>query len=223
MMSLHRVGSTLAFVLAASAPLAAQTPAQNDSAVKAAAKTSALPLMTPRPLRFSTDEASWISLDVSPDGKTIVFDILGDLYTLPITGGTATRITSGAGWDQQPRYSPDGRQIAFVSDRNGSKNLWIANADGSRPRILTKSERINFASPIWSADGQYVIASRAGQLWMYHKDGGSGFQLTGLRADGAPATGPAPPPHSAAATSGNGRYLWVNVSGNVQPTLASGI
>ena len=98
------------------------------------------------------------------------------------------------GWDQQPRYSPDGSQIVFVSDRNGSKNVWIANADGTKPHIITKSERINFSSPIWSADGQYVIATRAGQLWMYHKDGGSGVQITGLRPDGAPAAGGAPAP-----------------------------
>jgi Tol biopolymer transport system component len=215
----------LALALAA-APLAAQTPAQNDSSARAATRTSSLPLATPRKLSFATDEASWISLDVSPDGKTIVFDILGDLYTLPIAGGTATRITSGAGWDQQPRYSPDGKQITFISDRNGSKNVWIANADGSRPRALTKAERINFVSPIWSADGQYVIAGRTGQLWMYNTTGGSGVQLTGLRAEGAaPTAGPGggTPSHYGAAPGGNGRYLWVNVSGGVPSTLATAL
>jgi len=156
MTPLRLLASSLALALAVESRLAAQTPAQNDSSIRAAARTSGLPLLTPRKLTFTTDDASWISLDVAPDGKTIAFDILGDLYTLPVTGGT--------GWDQQPRYSPDGKQIAFVSDRNGSKNIWIANADGSRVRILTKSERINFASPIWSADGQYVIAGRAGPL-----------------------------------------------------------
>lgn len=214
---------TLALALAA-APLAAQTPAQNDSSVRANARTSSLPLITPRKLSFSTDEASWISLDVSPDGKTIVFDILGDLYSLPIAGGTATRITSGPGWDQQPRYSPDGKHLTFVSDRNGSKNVWIANADGSRPRALTKAERINFVSPIWSADGQYVIAGRTGQLWMYNVDGGSGVQLTGLRAEGAaPAAGPGggTPSHYGAARTNDPRYLWVNVSGGVPSTLAT--
>src|SRR5688572_13887166 len=135
MKSLRLPGSILAIAIVIAVPLAAQTTAQNDSAVRAATRTNSLPLITPRTLSFTTDEASWISLDVSPDGRTIVFDILGDLYTLPIAGGTATRITNGAGWDQQPRYSPDGARIAFVSDRNGSKNLWVANADGSRPRI----------------------------------------------------------------------------------------
>ncbi|HEU5220079.1 MAG TPA: hypothetical protein VFU23_15575, partial [Gemmatimonadales bacterium] len=221
MPSLHRPGFTVALALLATVPLAAQTPAQDDSAAKAATKSSSLPLITSRSLKFTTDEASWISLDVSPDGKTIVFDVLGDLYTIPISGGTATRITSGAGWDQQPRYSPDGRLIAFVSDRNGSKNLWIANADGTRPHILTKSERTNFSSPVWSPDGQYVIATRTGQLWMYHKDGGSGLQLTGLRPEGAPAGGNLPS-HYAAAPSGDSRFLWVNVSGAVPPVFALG-
>ena len=222
MMSLRRLGSTLAITILTGAPLGAQTPAQNDSAVKAAARTNSLPLITTRKLSFTTDEASWISLDVSPDGRTIVFDILGDLYTLPIAGGTATRITSGPGWDQQPRYSPDGTQIAFVTDRNGSKNVWIANADGSKARALTKSERINFASPIWSADGQYVIAARTGQLWMYNRDGGSGVQLTGLRPEGAAAAPGAGPSHYGAAPGGDARYLWVNVSGGIPATLASG-
>jgi Tol biopolymer transport system component len=210
------------FTLASAALVqaSAQTAAQNDSAAKAATRSNGLPLITSRSLKFTTDEASWISLDVSPDGQTIVFDILGDLYTIPIAGGKATRITSGMGWDQQPRYSPDGSQIVFVSDRNGSKNVWIANADGTKPHIITKSERINFSSPIWSTDGQYLIATRAGQLWMFHKDGGSGVQLTGLRPDGAPATGGAPTPtHLGAAVASDPRYLWVNVSGNVPSTF----
>ena len=213
----------LALALSIAAPLAAQSAAQHDSAVKAAARTRALPLPTPRPLSFTTDEASWISLDIAPDAKTIVFDILGDLYTLPIAGGQATRITSGTGWDQQPRFSPDGKRIVFVSDRNGSKNVWIANADGSAPRIITRSERINFSSPIWSADGKYVIAGRTGQLWMYNVDGGSGVQLTGLRPEGAGAAAGAPASHYGAAPSNDPRYLWVNVSGNVPTTLASGV
>jgi Tol biopolymer transport system component len=211
-----------AFALAAFVtpkPALAQTPAQDDSAIKAATRTNSLPLIMTRSLKFTTDEASWVSLDVSPDGRTVVFDILGDLYTIPIAGGKATRITSGPGWDQQPRYSPDGSQIVFVSDRNGAKNLWMANADGSRPKAVTKSDRINFSSPIWSADGQYIIATRTGQLWMYHKDGGSGLQMTGLRADGAPAGGPPPPQHLGSARSNDARYLWVNVSGNVPSTF----
>ena len=202
--------------------LGAQTAAQNDSAIKTAAKTNSLPLATPRALKFTTDEASWISLDVAPDGRTIVFDILGDLYTLPIAGGKATRITSGTGWDQQPRFSADGSQMVFVSDRNGSKNLWIANADGSKARPLTKSERLNYSSPIWAPDGQYVIATRSGQLWLFNKDGGSGLQMTGLRPD-LTASAPAPvASHYGAAPSGDARFVWVNVAGTVPPAFLAG-
>lgn len=151
--------ATLACVAHASL-LQGQTPAQNDSSARAAARTNSLPIINTRNLKFTTDEGSWMSVDLSPDGQTVVFDLLGDLYTLPIAGGKATRITHGAAWDQQPRYSPDGKQIVFVSDRNGSKNLWIANADGTRPKALTKSERLQFVSPIWSADGDYVLTTR---------------------------------------------------------------
>ena len=209
-------------------PVEAQTPTQNDSSARAAVRTSALPLIATRTMKFTTDEGSWISVDLSPDGRTIVFDLLGDLYTLPSAGGTAKRIVGGAGWEQQPRFSPDGSQIVFVSDRSGAKNLWIANADGTKPRAITKADRINFSSPIWAPDGQYVIAARSGQLWIYHKEGGSGLQMTGLRPDGAAPAAPAPgapggaaPQHLGAALSNDARYLWVNVSGTVPSTIVA--
>src|SRR5687767_5220739 len=103
-----------------------------------------LSLATPRPFKFTTDEGTWMSVDVSPDGRTLVFDLLGDLYTLPIAGGKAVRITSGQAFDAMPRFSPDGKHLAFVSDRNGSSNLWISNADGSRPRQLSRTERFTY-------------------------------------------------------------------------------
>ena len=202
-------------VLSASVQLAAQSSVQNDSSAKAAAKGSTLPLIPARNMRFTTTEGTWISLDLSPDGQTIVFDLLGDLYTLPVAGGAATRITSGAAYDQQPRYSPDGKQIVFVSDRNGAKNVWVANADGTHAHALSKVDRQNFASPIWTPEGQYVIVTRAGQLWLYHKDGGTGLQMTGQRAVGVATTAPAPPPHIGAAFGNDPRYVWVNVTGPV--------
>src|SRR4051794_36909662 len=57
-------------------------------------------------------QGTWLSLDVSPDGKEIVFDLLGDLYTIPFAGGEAKALTHDIAWQMQPRYSPDGRQIA---------------------------------------------------------------------------------------------------------------
>ena len=111
------------------------------AAVAQAGPAQDLPLEPTRRLRLTTDEGTWMSLDVSPDGETIVFDLLGDLYTVSIEGGQASRITEGMAFDAQPRYSPDGRSIVFVSDRNGSDNVWIANADGTNPRKLTSDER----------------------------------------------------------------------------------
>jgi Tol biopolymer transport system component len=150
-----------------------------------ARKKSGLPLQPDRTIEFTTDEGTWLSLDVAPDGKTILFELLGDLYTVPIAGGEAKAITTGLAFDSQPSYSPDGKTIAFVSDRDGADNLWIAGADGSSPRVLTKDKESLFASPAWTPDGEYVLASRqpqhpwnAFELWMYHTRGGSGVQVT---------------------------------------------
>ena len=116
--------------------------------------------MTTRKVEFDTHEGTWISLDVSPDGNTIVFELLGDLYTIPVAGGTATRITSGPAFDSQPRYAHDGKHIVFLSDRSGAENIWICDADGKNPKALTKGPNNLYASPIWTPDGNYILASR---------------------------------------------------------------
>ena len=156
-----------------------------------------LPLKPTRPLRFTTDEGTWMSLDVSPTNRTIVFDLLGDLYTLPIEGGKATRITSGQAFDGQPHWSPDGRSIVFTSDRTGAENLWLVAPDGSHLRALTREQGRAFISPTFTPDGRYVVASRNGttpgyNLYLYHRDGGTGLQLTGTAAPTAPTGGNAP-------------------------------
>jgi len=147
---------------------------------KKPAKKPGLPLKPERKIEFTVDEGSWLSLSVSPDGNTILFDLLGDLYTVPISGGGATRITSGLPFDSQPIFSPDGKLIAFTSDRDGSDNLWIANADGSDPKQLSKDKNGDFISPSWTPDGEYVLVSRSPEglgtheIWMYNIHGGAG-------------------------------------------------
>ena len=208
------------------APLA-QTKAQNDKAAADALKNKALPLLTDRALSFTTSEATWLSLDLSPDGKTIVFELLGDLYTLPVTGGEATRITSGQAYDMQPAFSPDGKRLVFISDRNGSENVWISNADGTKPRAITTTERENYMSPTWAPDGEYVIAAKGAQLWIYHESGGSGVQMTGVSSGAAPAAGPGGPGGAAApailgpAFGKDPQSLWVNIRGNVRAGLTA--
>ena len=148
-------------------------------------KAEELPLKPDRRIEFTTDEATWTSVDVSPDGRTIVFDLLGDLYTLPITGGIAHRIVGGHSFDFHPRFSPDGKQIVFVSDRAGAENLWLCDADGLNPKPLTKGRNQWFLAPSWTRDGEFVLASRATEilgafaLWMYHREGGTGIQIAG--------------------------------------------
>jgi Tol biopolymer transport system component len=148
-------------------------------------KSDSLPLKPERTFRFDTDEGTWISLDVSPDGKTIVFELLGDLYTIPVSGGEARRITRGLPFDSQPRYSPDGKRIVFLSDRDGAENVWTCDADGSKLEQVTRGKTALYASPVWTPDGDYVVVSRLDdplganyQLWIFHKDGGTGLSLT---------------------------------------------
>ncbi len=145
-------------------------------------KNKNLPLETGRTFEFDLNEGSWMALDISPDGKTIVFDFLGDLYTLPIEGGEASQITSGFPFDYQPRYSPDGKELVYISDESGGENIWTYHFETQEKKQITKGNSNRYQSPEWSPDGKYMIASkRSGanlhKLWLYHKDGGSGTAL----------------------------------------------
>src|SRR5688572_18236440 len=214
----RRLLAALAVVLLTSYAPLVQTRAQNDKAAADAVKNKGLPLLTERSLTFTTSEATWLSLDLSPDGRTIVFELLGDLYTLPVTGGEATRITSGQAYDMQPAFSPDGKKLVFISDRSGSENVWISNADGSKPRAITTTERDNYMSPAWAPEGDYVIAAKGAQLWIYHESGGSGVQMTGVSSgpSSAPGAGAAAAPAILGPAFGKDpQSLWVNVRGKI--------
>lgn len=162
-----------------------EPPGPADKAQRPRTRPQSLPLKSDRTVEFTTDEGTWISLDVSPDGRTIVFELLGDLYALPIDGGEAKAITSGMAFNSQPSFAPDGKLVAFISDRSGYENVWVARPDGTEARPLTRDKQSQFASPTWTPDGQYVIASRqpqlpwgAFELWSYHVRGGSGVAIT---------------------------------------------
>lgn len=136
---------------------------------------------------FETREGTWMAVDVSPDGQRIVFDLLGDIYVMSINGGEATLLTGGAAYDVQPRFSPDGTRIAFTSDRDGLDNLWIMNTDGSGLKQVTREKERQVNNPVWTPDGQYLVGRKhyrntrslgAGEMWLYHRTGGDGLQLT---------------------------------------------
>ncbi|MFL3655468.1 MAG: hypothetical protein ACJ04P_10385, partial [Halioglobus sp.] len=132
-------------------------------------------------INFETNEGSWMSLDVAPNGEYLVFELLGDIYQLPITGGNAKSIIDGRDFASQPRFSPDGKQLVFVSDRSGEDNLWLANTDGSGLTQLSQRNDGELISPAWSRDGKTIyvsqLASRRSmstniELWAYPIDGG---------------------------------------------------
>jgi imidazolonepropionase-like amidohydrolase/Tol biopolymer transport system component len=144
------------------------------------------PPLETRSIDINVTEGTWMSLDVSPDGQTIAFDLLGDIYTMPISGGEATNISSGLPWEIQPRFSPDGTEIAFTSDREGGDNIWIMNVDGSNARSLTSEDFRLLNNAAWSPDGRYIAARKhfttsrsagTGEIWLYHVLGGGGVAL----------------------------------------------
>jgi Tol biopolymer transport system component/imidazolonepropionase-like amidohydrolase len=190
----------------------AVSPAWGLAAVLVAANGAAqtpspdgLPLTQGRTARFTATKGTWISLDVSPDGRTIVFDLLGDIYTIPSAGGKATRLTSGFPLDVQPRFSPDGKRIVFVSDRSGGENIYHMAADGSDVRQISRGNHMMYVSPEWTPDGKYIVVSRgaadfgAPKLWLFDLEGGTGAALT--RA-------PGPTAYFGAAFGKDGRYVY---------------
>ncbi|MBU1385567.1 MAG: amidohydrolase family protein [Alphaproteobacteria bacterium] len=212
-----------AALLALATPVWGQTPEPTPIAVEAPAETPEpdadlaeepkWDVQTPpgpsRDIPIDVTRGTWMSLDVSPDGRTLAFDMLGDIYVMPVSGGEARAIASGVAWDMQPKWSPDGRHIAFTSDRGGGDNIWIMEADGSSPEQVSKETFRLLNQPEWTPDGQFIVARKhftsarslgAGELWMYHRSGGGGVQMTERRTQqkdtGEPAFSP------------DGRYLY---------------
>ncbi len=167
------------------------------------------PEVTSRDQTIDVKTGTWMSLDLSPDGKKIVFDLLGDLYEIPIEGGEAKALTSGLAWDMQPTYSPDGRWLAFTSDRGGGDNIWVMPAKGGEAKAVTREDYRLLNSPAWSPDSEYIVARKhftsrrsigSGEMWLYHRSGGKGLQMTKKKTqqkdEGEPVFSP------------DGRYLY---------------
>jgi len=158
-----------------------------------------------RKAEFTATEGTWISLDVSPDGAMIVFDLLGDIWTMPVEGGDATRITEGLAFDAQPRFSPDGQTIAFISDRSGGDNLWTMRLDFTDTTQVSRGNGNLYLSPEWMPDGEHIVVSRSGglggaaKLFMFNAEKPAPMPLVATPASGK-FVGAAPSP--------DGRYVW---------------
>ncbi len=182
------VGAALGVIAAASlafAQEAPQPPAGADKAEETQPKWDvANPPLPTRTVNINVDEGTWMDIDVSPDGKLLAFDMLGDIYTMPIAGGTPTRIAEGLPYEMQPQFSPDGKRIVFTSDRGGGDNIWIMDIDGSNKRQVTEETFRLLNEPSWSPDGRFIAARKhfttarslgTGEIWIYHVGGGDGF------------------------------------------------
>ncbi len=190
----------------------AATKPEADNAVEATAKASVdseekEPAWSiekpPGPLsqqQIDVSEGTWISVDVSPNGKEIVFDLLGDLYVMPISGADGEerfpeKLTSGIAWDFQPRFSHEGNWIAFTSDRDGKDgksgdNIWIIERNTKEVQQVTNEAFRLLNGPAWSPDDQYIVARKhftsrrslgAGEMWMYHRDAASFDAMAGVQ------------------------------------------
>lgn len=185
-----------------------EEPADTTKKEKPKPKKKDLPLEVGRRVPIKTNEGTWMSLDVSPDGKTIAFDFLGDIFTMPISGGKATPFTSGMAFDSHPKFSPDGKKLLFISDRSGGQNIWWFALDKSDSLQVTKGNTENYQSAEWTPDGHYIVGSRGGRnlkLWMFHQDGGSGAQLIS-KPDNLKTVEPA--------FGADGRYIWYSQRNN---------
>jgi Tol biopolymer transport system component len=202
-MARRHLGLALALACAA-VPASAQTPDPAWDVTK--------PRGTPKEIDFTTSEGTWMSTDITPDGRWIVFNLLGQIYRVAAAGGTAECLTesSGIAVNYHPRISPDGSTIAFISDRNGQANLWLMDQDGKNPRAVTQEMGGRFHEPTWSPDGRFLVVRRidainlfSSTLMMVHRDGGQGSTLVKVENNMVPG-GPKVSP--------DGRYLYYQVS-----------
>lgn len=164
-----------------------------------------LPLDPARTISLNTNEGTWMSLDVHPDGDKIIFDYMGNLFEVPMGGGEATQLTHGMAFDSQPVYSPKGNKVVFISDRSGGNNVWILDLETMKAMQRTEGNNYRMQDPIWTTDGKYIIAARTGfrsgvhKLHLYHVDGGSGTEFMETE-EGEKTIEPA--------MGGSNRYIW---------------
>jgi Tol biopolymer transport system component len=201
--SMCLTGVALAAAVAAALPGLRAEPAEQPGGAASPAWDTTLARGATRDIAFATTEGTWMSIDISADGRWLVFDLLGHVYRMTADGGRAECLTqdTGVALNFHPRFSPDGTTIAFISDRGGQNNLWLMDADGRNPRAVHLSRDLRASEPAWTPDGRFVIVRRQNVsptadggdgLVMYSRDGGEGVEIVGRDRRGAawPAVSP---------------------------------
>jgi len=145
-------------------------------------------------ISFEAIEGTRLAFDLSPDGRHIIIDLLGQLWRVPSAGGEAVPITNAVrdtAEDFDPAVSPDGRRIAFTSDRPAGRGLWVLSTDGGVPRRLTTRDvgYFSYLAPAWAPDGRRLAYSIADTLVVIDVERGT---ETPLRIDSVPSGGPLP-------------------------------
>ena len=167
------------FMLTLAAVGRAQAPSVSESSRSAGSWDVTRPRGTTRAIDFVTDVGTWMSVDVSPDGRWLAFNLLANVYRLPVEGGEATNLTanSGVALNFHPRISPDGRTIAFVTDRGGGeRRVWLMDADGTNPRALASAARLRPSELDWMPNGKAVLIKSQG-IWLAPLDSGAARRL----------------------------------------------
>lgn len=181
---------TICFLLLSTTNTSIATPPPPNDIVKQTKNKDDWNVLVPpfqlNEITIETDETTWSSLDISPNGKFMVFDMLGDIFLVDAKGGQAKALTQDFAWNIHPTFSPDSKHIAFVSDRDGLSNAWIMDIDGGNLRQITQEKKHLIHSPKFSPDGQFIavnkgiVSSRsipAGEIWLYHISGGTGVVI----------------------------------------------
>jgi Tol biopolymer transport system component len=141
---------------------------------------------------FTVNEGTWMSVDVSPDGSTLAFDLLGDIYLLPAKGGDARLVHGGPAMQIFPSFSADGGKLLYQSDESGFDNAWISNVDGSNARQITHDAANMLGAPTWGPNDESVAVvqaystfqlMKASEIRLFDLHGGKGAVLVEMPAN----------------------------------------